>query len=40
MKRNYKEEKIVEEQIETETDLNDDEKYLMEDYELVYVPPP
>ncbi|CAK94563.1 unnamed protein product (macronuclear) [Paramecium tetraurelia] len=39
MKRNYKQEKPVVETEETETDQNDDEKYLRESYELVYVPP-
>lgn len=38
MRRNYPEEKVVVEEVIDDNDLNDDEKYLLESYELVYVP--
>ncbi|CAK77020.1 unnamed protein product (macronuclear) [Paramecium tetraurelia] len=38
MRRNYPAEKVVVEQVVEDNDENDDEKYLQESYELVYVP--
>ncbi|CAD8131431.1 unnamed protein product [Paramecium pentaurelia] len=38
MRRNYPVEKVVVEQVVEDNDENDDEKYLQESYELVYVP--
>ncbi|CAD8174966.1 unnamed protein product [Paramecium octaurelia] len=38
MRRNYPAEKVIVEQVVEDNDENDDEKYLQENYELVYVP--
>ncbi|CAD8091737.1 unnamed protein product [Paramecium sonneborni] len=38
MRRNYPAEKVVVEEVVEDNDENDDEKYLQESYELVYVP--